>query len=313
MSANWENEMTAASGTTSTEYGRALRYSAALLTLGVAAIHFAVAPDHLQEYLPFGVLFLVVGLTQAILALSIFLRPSRQVFAGAALVALGCVIIWAISRTSGLPFGPSEKLENIQLGNPLTMLLQISTANGQLAGVIASLLEIISVLFCGLIVWRGQRPRRKGWWWLAGMIPIAILTTPLMAVGIAASLINPIPAALNMSTSIPDQAAISMDTLKEVPGTQPVKTFTLTAQITTLDGQIAWTYNGTVPGPELRVNQGDRVRITLVNHLPASTSIHWHGLRLPNAEDGVAGLTQDAVPPGGTYTYEFVVKDPGTY
>jgi len=304
--------MTPASGIPSTEYGRALRYPAAIVTLGVAAIHVAVVPDHLQEYMPFGILFLVVGLTQAVLAFGMVLRPSRQVFALAALVALGCVIIWTISRTIGLPFGPSEKLENIQLSDPLTMLLQIATSNGQLAGVIASLLEIISALFCGFVIWRGPRPRRKGWW-LAGTIPIAILTTPLMAVGIAASLINPIPAALNMSTSIPGQPSISMDALKEVPGTQPVKSFTLTTQITMIDGQATWAYNGTVPGPELRVNQGDRVRITLVNHLPASTSIHWHGLRLPNAEDGVAGLTQDAVQPGGTYTYEFVVKDPGTY
>jgi len=74
--------MTPASEITYTEYGRALRYSAAIVTLGVAAIHLAVAPDHLQEYVPFGVLFLAVGLTQAILALRIFLRPSRQVFAG---------------------------------------------------------------------------------------------------------------------------------------------------------------------------------------------------------------------------------------
>ncbi|TMD10820.1 MAG: hypothetical protein E6J00_14940, partial [Chloroflexi bacterium] len=66
-------------------------------------------------------------------------------------------------------------------------------------------------------------------------------------------------------------------------------------------------------GPELRVVQGDRVRVTLVNHLPDRTSIHWHGLRLPDAEDGVAGITQNAVRPGGSYVYEFVATDVGTY
>src|SRR5207245_7622255 len=89
--------------------------------------------------------------------------------------------------------------------------------------------------------------------------------------------------------------------------------FTLTAEETRIQGHTFWTYNGQIPGPELRVNQGDRVEITFTNHLPASTSIHWHGLRLPNAEDGVAGITQNAVAPGSTYHYEFIVKDPGTY
>ncbi len=304
--------MTSASRATYTDYGRALRYPTAILTLGAAAIHFAVAPDHLQASLPYGIFFLVVGLAQTFLAFGMLVRPSRRVFAVAALVALGCVVIWAISRTVGLPFGPSEKLENIQLVDPLTILLQIATANGQLAGVITSLLETIAALLCGLILWRGPRPQRRRWWWLAGTIPTAILVTLFTAVGIAAAQ-NPLPGALNMSTAILGQPSISMDALKESPGPQPVKSFTLTAQIATIDGQAVWTYNGTVPGPELRVNQGDRVRITLVNHLPASTSIHWHGLRLPNAEDGVAGVTQDAVPPGGTYTYEFIVKDPGTY
>jgi FtsP/CotA-like multicopper oxidase with cupredoxin domain len=55
------------------------------------------------------------------------------------------------------------------------------------------------------------------------------------------------------------------------------------------------------------------VRVTLINRLPAATTIHWHGVRVPNAEDGVAGITQDAVPAGGTYTYDFVAKDAGTF
>jgi len=78
-------------------------------------------------------------------------------------------------------------------------------------------------------------------------------------------------------------------------------------------GQEAWAFNGSVPGPELRVNQGDRVQVTLINQLPDSTTIHWHGVQLPNAEDGVAGVTQDAVASGGTYTYEFVAREAGTY
>ena len=74
-----------------------------------------------------------------------------------------------------------------------------------------------------------------------------------------------------------------------------------------------WTYNGTTPGPEIRVRKGERVRIRLTNNLPEPTSIHWHGIRIDNAMDGVAGLTQEAVPPGDSFDYDFVVPDSGTY
>jgi FtsP/CotA-like multicopper oxidase with cupredoxin domain len=74
----------------------------------------------------------------------------------------------------------------------------------------------------------------------------------------------------------------------------------------------AWTYNGQVPGPEIRVTEGDLVRVTLKNSLPEPTTIHWHGVDVPNNMDGIPGITQDAVPPGGTFTYEFVATNPGT-
>ncbi len=74
-----------------------------------------------------------------------------------------------------------------------------------------------------------------------------------------------------------------------------------------------WTYNGNAPGPEIRVRRGERVRVRLRNELEELTSIHWHGIRIDNAMDGVSGLTQDAVPPGGTFDYDFTVPDAGTY
>jgi FtsP/CotA-like multicopper oxidase with cupredoxin domain len=74
----------------------------------------------------------------------------------------------------------------------------------------------------------------------------------------------------------------------------------------------AWTYNGSMPGPEIRVTEGDLVRVTLKNELPVPTVIHWHGIDVPFAMDGVPGLTQDAVPPGGTFVYEFPATNPGT-
>lgn len=74
-----------------------------------------------------------------------------------------------------------------------------------------------------------------------------------------------------------------------------------------------WGYDGQMPGTLIRVQQGDRIARRFVNELPQASSVHWHGLRIDNAMDGVAGLTQDAVPPGGTFDYEFTADDAGTY
>ena len=74
-----------------------------------------------------------------------------------------------------------------------------------------------------------------------------------------------------------------------------------------------WGYNGQSPGPTIEVVEGDRVRIFVTNRLPEITSMHWHGQRLPNGMDGVAGLTQPAIDPGKTFVYEFVARRPGTF
>ncbi|HET9494770.1 MAG TPA: copper oxidase [Chloroflexia bacterium] len=75
----------------------------------------------------------------------------------------------------------------------------------------------------------------------------------------------------------------------------------------------AFSYNGQVPGPLIRVTEGDKVRVVLKNELPEATTIHWHGLLVPNEMDGVPGMTQDPVEPGETFTYEFVARPAGTY
>lgn len=74
-----------------------------------------------------------------------------------------------------------------------------------------------------------------------------------------------------------------------------------------------WGYDGRIPGPEIRVRQGERLRIMLENRLPQETTIHWHGLRVPNAMDGVPHLTQPPIAPGEIFAYEFEVQDAGTY
>ncbi|WP_068117997.1 multicopper oxidase family protein [Tropicimonas marinistellae] len=74
-----------------------------------------------------------------------------------------------------------------------------------------------------------------------------------------------------------------------------------------------WGYGGAVPGTEIRARQGDRLRRRLVNSLEQPTTLHWHGIRIDNAMDGVPGVTQEAVPPGGDFLYEFDLRDAGTY
>ena len=100
---------------------------------------------------------------------------------------------------------------------------------------------------------------------------------------------------------------------------KPDKKYTLTAQTTEIvlpsGAKVpGWTYNGTAPGPLLRARQGELVEVELINKdVTAGVSLHWHGIDVPNAEDGVPGLTQDSVPPGGRYVYRFRPPDAGSY
>ena len=97
-----------------------------------------------------------------------------------------------------------------------------------------------------------------------------------------------------------------------------VKVFELRASVirwTILPGVTvdAYAYNGQIPGPRIHIRQGDRVRIVVRNELPDETSIHWHGLILPNAMDGAAEITQPPIMPGESFTYEFTLQQFGTY
>ncbi len=161
--------------------------------------------------------------------------------------------------------------------------------------------------------------------------------TPTSATG-GMQMGEPTPAPGGMTGSLPmDEPVPSQGVAKADPnavGAQPlafkdengVKVFNLSAK--PIQWQImpkyenqpetwvtAWTYNGTVPGPLIRITEGDKVRIVLKNELPDATSIHWHGIPVPNDQDGVAepAVTQNPIQPGETYTYEFVAKPAGTY
>lgn len=76
---------------------------------------------------------------------------------------------------------------------------------------------------------------------------------------------------------------------------------------------MAYAFNRQVPGPRVRVTEGDRIRINVTNNLPEATSVHWHGLIVPNAMDGPADITQKPIEPGKTFTYEFTTQQSGTF
>jgi plastocyanin len=119
-------------------------------------------------------------------------------------------------------------------------------------------------------------------------------------------------------------AATSGEPLTEGLGGQPLeptvledgtKRFEITAQIVEWEvepGKVveAWTYNGTVPAPEIRAEVGDQVEVVLTNDTPLGTDLHMHGIKLPNSMDGVAPLTQELIEPGESFTYSFTAEKP---
>ncbi len=108
-------------------------------------------------------------------------------------------------------------------------------------------------------------------------------------------------------------------TAAEASGTSgPLREFRLVSEVAEVDlGPLGvhprWVYDGTLPGPELRVREGDRLRVILENRLPEETTVHWHGLPVPNPMDGVPGVTQDPVSPGERFVYEFPAEPAGSY
>ncbi|WP_214483359.1 multicopper oxidase family protein [Bacillus sp. SM2101] len=108
-----------------------------------------------------------------------------------------------------------------------------------------------------------------------------------------------------------------LDIPKETPNEEEVVTFDIIAQSTVWEIKgtrfEAWTYNNEIPGEEIRVTEGDFIRVNLKNNLDEPVTIHWHGMVLPNMMDGVAGVTQNAVQPDEEYTYEFEAIEAGTY
>ena len=179
-------------------------------------------------------------------------------------------------------------------------------------------------------------------WVMAPVMAVLLFCGSCTAVPVVGELTSALPGRIGMTghqadygggpAGGHDHAGTSVAALTgpDLAGAGPVRRFTLTAAETDRpvprgqDDQGAgqqdrgsdrvWAFNGQVPGPELRVRQGDVVEVTLVNRLPDDgVTVHWHGVDVPNAMDGVAGVTQDAVAPGERFTYRFRAEDAGTY
>jgi manganese oxidase len=118
-----------------------------------------------------------------------------------------------------------------------------------------------------------------------------------------------------LTSGVPNTEGLGGKDLAPTIGADGAKEWTITAAIT--DWEVtpgktvkAWTYNGTVPGPTLRGEVGDRIRVKFINNLPSAMDVHMHGMVLPNAMDGVAPLTQPLIQPGEEFTYDYVVEKP---
>jgi FtsP/CotA-like multicopper oxidase with cupredoxin domain len=98
---------------------------------------------------------------------------------------------------------------------------------------------------------------------------------------------------------------------------EPFKLAAMAARVPIVGGRHppteVWSYDGRVPGPTIRVKEGRPVHVTVENRLAEDTTVHWHGVRLPNAMDGVPGLTQPPIRPGESFVYEFTPPDAGTF
>ena len=168
----------------------------------------------------------------------------------------------------------------------------------------------------------------------AGMaLPALVVNMRLSARDVGGAIMPP---GMIMTWSTPGEAMrdmaavhpsyVSRTAARDARGDQPllprmengVKVFDLETSVTRwwilpgLDVE-AYTFNGQLPGPRIRLTEGDCVRIHVKNNLPESTTVHWHGLIVPNEMDGPAKITQVPIAPGGSYTYEFTTEQSGTY
>ena len=271
------------------------RVAAAAATAGAGLVHLAVVPEHWREYLPFGLFFLVVGAAQLLASAA---RPTRRTQLGVALGQVALVALWLVSRTSGLPVGP-EPWQPEEIGVADVVCVALECAVGPAAGGSRGARGPAAAPPPGPhAVGRHRRGGRR-----RGRDVRRRRDRPVRdAGGVLRGATGGRPGG-----DVGDRAGRGTRARSRcAPSPSPPRRRRSRAAPPSPT-------TGRCPAPQLRVTQGDRVRVTLVNRLPVATTLHWHGIRVPNAEDGVAGITQDAVAPGASFTYEFVAQDAGTF
>ena len=153
---------------------------------------------------------------------------------------------------------------------------------------------------------------------LALTVPVGIVLVAAGAVG-GYSLAGRAQDLGTHPTAAVDRAALEqLLTQREIIPTGQTQRFELTVSETRWEllpgvATDAVTFNGSVPGPTIRVTEGDTVEVAVTNRLTVPTSVHWHGLHVPNSQDGVAGVTQEAIAPDATFTYRFTAPHAGTF
>lgn len=125
----------------------------------------------------------------------------------------------------------------------------------------------------------------------------------------------PVPAERSQAVAVP--GAPSYQAVREA-ASGPARRVRLVAEAVEVEvgpGEVwrTWGYNGGYPGPEIRLAEGERLEATVENRLAEGTTVHWHGIPLPNPMDGVPGLTQEPIPPGGSFVYDFEANPAGSY
>ncbi|GAA0578766.1 multicopper oxidase family protein [Paractinoplanes ferrugineus] len=181
-------------------------------------------------------------------------------------------------------------------GYASTAGLLVTVLHGYPASAGTGLLAIAAVAAATAVTWRLLGPR-----------PAPVVSRAVLAVAAAA-----LVAGVGLSAA--PGAAAGVHDHRGYPAAlavgEPTRRFTLTAGVR----GAAWAFNGQVPGPELAVTVGDVVEVTLRNRdIEQGVTLHWHGYDVPNAQDGVPGVTQDAVRPGQEFVYRFRADQPGTY
>lgn len=252
-----------------------------------------------------GLPFQAAGLVAGVLGLTWWLRGIRMPLARTCLLGGAYAMVAAVLATWLVGYPP-------RVVATLVLLAAVLLATGLTWAFLAHRGRRAVAGFAGLLV--VLLVAGAGWSWLSDTAAPSLEATGGHGHGAdAAAASAPDAATATSATSVSD-----LRTPADAPG--EVRAFELTAarhDATLASGETveAWGFGGdAVAGPELRVSEGEVVEVALANRdIDDGVTLHWHGYDVPNGEDGVAGVTQDAVAPGERFTYRFVADTPGTY